>query len=214
MKKSCLLFDNDGTLVDSEYLCNLAIAQQFAELGVTLDVDDLVRNYRGGKLSEILGSLALRHQVKLRDDAEKNYRQRVAQLFDEQLKPVSGIETALAQLPQVKAVVSNGPRKKIEHALQVCDLRHYFSDRLFSAYDLGLHKPDPHIYLESAKKLGFTPEQCVVIEDSETGVSAGSRAGISTLFYNKFNEALDLPHVTSFTDMRELPALIDALSAE
>ncbi len=48
-----VLFDNDGTLVDSEYLCNLALQQQFADYGVALTLDELIKHYRGGKLGRV-----------------------------------------------------------------------------------------------------------------------------------------------------------------
>jgi HAD superfamily hydrolase (TIGR01509 family) len=211
VKKTCLLFDNDGTLVDSEYLCNLGIAEQFAKLGVELDVAHLVRHYRGKKMSTVLSTLADMNQLTLPDDFLISYRQRVAELFELHLKPVPNIRQALTELPQTKAVVSNGPRAKIEHALQLCGLRHYFADNVYSAYDIHKYKPDPEIYLCVAKLMGVAAQECVVIEDSMTGVIAGSRAGISTLFYNTSNESHNLPYVTDFDDMAELPKLIAAL---
>ncbi len=152
MAIKCLLFDNDGTLVDSEYLCNLGLSQQFATLGVTLDTHELVRQYRGGKMSEVLSDIAQRNDVTLPCHFLSDYRQRVNQLFEAHLKPVSGIIDALEQLDQVKAVVSNGPREKIDHALGLCNLQKYFKPHIFSAYDIGAYKPDPAIYLHVANK--------------------------------------------------------------
>ena len=212
MKKTCLLFDNDGTLVDSEYLCNLGIAQQFALLDVELNVEELIRCYRGGKMSQVLDAIASRHQVSLPDSFLPEYRRRIAALFDAHLKPVEGIPSVLKQLPQTKAVVSNGPREKIEHALSLCKLTGFFDDNIYSAYDVGVYKPDPQLYLHVAKKLGVSPQQCVVVEDSLPGVTAGSRAGMTTLFYNVHQEQTNLPHVISFDDMYRLPQLIEALS--
>lgn len=208
MRKTCLLFDNDGTLVDSEYLCNLAIKQQFAELGVNLDVDHLVEHYRGKKMANILSILSSKHKVSIPDNFLPDYRERVAKLFEKQLKPIKNVELALSKLPQQKAVVSNGPKFKIEHALRLCGLGQYFGERIFSAYDLDKYKPDPEIYLKVAKILGAKPQECVVIEDSITGVMAGSQAGISTLFYNKTHEKHQLTNVTDFEDMADLPQLI------
>ncbi|MEO9947321.1 HAD-IA family hydrolase [Paraglaciecola sp.] len=212
MTKTCLLFDNDGTLVDSEYLCNLAIAQQFAELQVTLDVDYLVEHYRGKKMANILATLGAEHNVAIPDNFLPEYRQRVAKLFEQELKPIANIKKALDKLPQKKAVVSNGPKFKIEQALALCKLQHYFGEHIYSAYDLEVYKPDPQIYLQVASRLGAHPSECVVIEDSITGVTAGSQAGISTLFYNKTKQQHSLPHVIDFDDMAHLPALIADLS--
>ncbi len=73
-----ILFDNDGTLVDSEILCNQGIVDLFARQAVTLDVHTLIRQYRGGKMSEILATLAREHQVSLPPTFMDDYRQRVA----------------------------------------------------------------------------------------------------------------------------------------
>ena len=208
MSIQCLLFDNDGTLVDSEYLCNLGIAEQFALLGVHLDVDTLVKNYRGGKMSEVLTDIARKNHIKIPTNFLPEYRKRVAALFEKKLMPIAGIEEALSQLPYTKAVVSNGPRAKIDHALSLCNLTHYFDDRVYSAYDVGAYKPNPDIYLHVAKDLGFEPCECLVIEDSIDGITAGSKANMLTLFYNIHNEPVNLPNVFSFNDMGELPILV------
>jgi HAD superfamily hydrolase (TIGR01509 family) len=208
---TCILFDCDGTLVDSEGLCNLAMAKKFAELGVILDADELTYRYRGWQLAKILDALTEEYQVDLPEGFVTRYRELVAQLFERQLQPIEGIQAALAQLPQRKAVVSSGPLHKIRHAPQLCGLSGYFGDHIYSAYELGTWKPDPTIYLEAARDMGFAPAQCVVVEDSPTGVEAGVRAGMSTLFYNKFDDPVPLSGVTSFTSMDELPDLIRAL---
>ena len=212
MTIQCLLFDNDGTLVDSEYLCNLGIAEQFALLGVHLDVDTLVKSYRGGKLSEIFAEIACKNGVEIPSNFVPQYRKRVAALFDEKLAPIAGIKNALSRLHYTKAVVSNGPRAKVEYALSLCKLTHYFDQRVYSAYDVGIFKPNPEIYLYAARELGFKPYECVVVEDSITGVTAGSKANMLTLFYNVHNEPVNLPNVYSFSDMRKLPLLIEKLS--
>ena len=62
---NCLLFDCDGTLVDSERISNQGLAIKFADFGVNLDVDDLVMRFRGWKLANILEELEQDHDIKL-----------------------------------------------------------------------------------------------------------------------------------------------------
>ena len=211
MTIKCLLFDSDGTLVDSEYLCNLGLAQQFATLGLKLDANGLMKQYRGGKMSEVLKDITTRHDITLPAHFLEDYRARVANLFEANLKPIDGIVDALEQLDYEKAVVSNGPKEKIDHALGLCHLHHYFAPHIYSAYDIGAYKPSPDIYLRVAKRLGVMPSECVVIEDSMAGIKAGSAAKMKTFFYNTFNEPVSLPNVSSFSDMRALPGLIASL---
>ena len=212
----CLLFDSDGTLVDSEGLCNQALAQIFADYGVTLSVQELIRDYRGGQLSDIFDTLAKLHGVALRDDTEPRYRALVRQLFQAELKAVAGIKPVLQFCQQQRwsmAVVSNGPLFKVQQALELCGLTEFFNDpisgsKVFSAYDIQRFKPDPALYLHAAASLGAKPEQCVVIEDSLPGVLAGLAAGMHTLFYNIHGESSPSALVTEFHDMQLLPQIL------
>lgn len=210
---ACLLFDCDGTLVDSERLCNIGLVRMFERLGVILDADDLVARFRGWKLAEILDVLRLENSVVLPDDFVPRYREIVSQLFETELKPTEGVEQALANLPQSKAVVSSGPSHKIRQALRVCGLSDYFGENIFSSYDIGIWKPDPGIYLRAAERMGFNPEQCSVIDDSHLGVEAGYKAGMTTYFYNLFDQPCHFPGVVSFKSMLSLPDYLGAASA-
>jgi len=210
MTNACLLFDCDGTLVDSERLCNIGLVRMFRPLGVTLDVDELVIRFRGWKLATILQTLQHEHALVLAEEFVSAYREIVSQLFEANLKPVEGIVHALENLPQPKAVVSSGPPHKIRQALKICGLCDFFGDNIYSSYDVGIWKPDPGIYLHAAAGMGFPAERCVVIEDGPVGVEAGYLAGMATYFYNRFDEPYQFPGVVSFDSMYSLPELLTA----
>jgi len=206
--KQCLLFDNDGTLVDSERLCNIGLVLKFKEYGIKLDADELVIRFRGWKLTKILDTLSMEYELTLADDFVESYRSIVTDLFESELKPVDHIEEALKNLSQPKAVVSSGPVHKINQALRVCGLTKYFNNHIYSSYEVKIWKPDPGIFLHAANSMGFKPEHCIVIDDGPVGVEAGYRAGMKTLFFNRFNEPVEFPSVISFHSMSELPKLI------
>ena len=205
---NCLLFDNDGTLVDSEYLCNKAIAIKFKELGVKLSIDKLVKDYSGKELAKIFAELSKIHKVDLPPTFITEYRSLVSFLFTTELKPVEGIIEALEALDQPKAVVSNAPKEKIILSLEICGLRKYFGNNIYSAYDNNIFKPNPLLYLHSATDMGFVPKNCAVIEDSLIGVKAGINAKMKTFFYNRLNKILPYPTAISFNDMKQLPFLL------
>ncbi|WP_428241790.1 HAD-IA family hydrolase [Gynuella sp.] len=205
---SCLLFDCDGTLVDSERLCNLGLVIQFQHLGVTLDVDELVVRYRGWKLDRTLATIAGQYGLTLDDDFIPSYRAVVADLFESELQPIDGIVATLEQLPYPKAVVSSGPPPKIAQSLRLCGLADYFGDNIFSSYELGIWKPDPGIYQAAARAMGHDIAECAVVDDSLVGVEAGYRAGARTFFFNRFDEPCEFDEVVSFDDMTLLPELI------
>ncbi|PKH06828.1 haloacid dehalogenase [Moritella sp. Urea-trap-13] len=205
----CLLFDCDGTLVDSERLSNLGVVIKFDELGIKLDADELMAQYRGWELAKVFEQLSAEFGVTLPSHFVAEYRTVVAGLFDSELQPIAGIKAALDLLPGPKAVVSNGPADKMKQALALCGLTRYFGSNIYSAYDIGIWKPDPAIYTFAAKGMGFDSKDCIVIEDGLVGVEAGYNAGMQTLFYNRFNQTCAFSSVVTFNAMDELPRLLN-----
>lgn len=176
----CLIFDLDGTLVDSESLCNQAFLDLLPRLQDPLAV--LTERYRGQKLAAILVDLAARLGAPLPADFELRYRSRVAELFEAQLKPMPGAEQLLQNLPLPFCIASGGPLPKIQQALEVSGLApHVGEKRVFSSYSVGVWKPDPGLFLHAAAAMGFEPAACVVVEDSAVGVQAAQAAGMRAL---------------------------------
>lgn len=62
-------------------------------------------------------------------------------------------------------------------------LARYFDGRVFSSYEIGSWKPEPGLFLHAAEALGFLPEHCVVVEDSEAGVQAALAARMRVLYF-------------------------------
>ncbi len=79
-------------------------------------------------------------------------------------------------------------------------LKQFFGDNIFSAYEVGAWKPDPKLFWVAAEKMGFKPENCLVIEDSEVGVKGGLAAGMQVLHYNplKIKIPYKVPEITHF----------------
>lgn len=204
----CVLFDCDGTLVDSELLGFVGMAKEFSKLGVLLKPEDLCERFRGWRLKPVLDELSREAGLVLPPDFEQSYRNTVAGLFDTRLKPIPGITLALESIPFPKAVVSSGPLMKIEHTLGLCGLTKYFA-KIFSSYDVGIWKPDPRIYLHAAAQMGFEPSACIVVEDGLVGVEAGIRAGMKTLFFNQHGQASPFAEAVVFSSMDALPDLIE-----
>ncbi len=206
---TCLLFDCDGTLVDSERLCNIGLVKMFKEYGVALELEEMVKEFKGFRLSTILEILSVRYELNLPSEFIPKYRLLVEGLFNLELKPIEGIEFALENLKHTKAVVSSGPREKILHALSICNLSKYFGSNIFSSYEIGIWKPDPEIYLHAARSLGYLNSNCIVIEDGIVGIEAGVKAGMRTLFYNPYSENCPYSSVESFKSMKELPTIVN-----
>ncbi|MEF3074718.1 HAD-IA family hydrolase [Methylobacter sp. Wu1] len=208
MSRICVIFDLDGTLVDSEGLCNQAFLDLLPQLNET--VASVTQRYRGKKLAQILADLERRLCRKLPDAFEQQYRQRVAELFSYELKPMPGVFEMLDIMNFPKCIASSGPPLKIRQALQVSGLAPYFGNNLFSSYEVSSWKPEPGLFQYAAKAMGFVPSQCVVIEDSEVGIEAAAAAGMRAFQYVRNGETSSwrAGEAVLFDDMLQLPQLL------
>ena len=118
----CVIFDCDGTLVDSEVICNLGLKIKLQEIRIQADIQSMVNQFRGWKLANIIDFLAKEHSIKLNETFITSYRELIADLFDSQLQPILNIAQALKNILQPKCVASNAPLNKIEQAIRVTKL--------------------------------------------------------------------------------------------
>ena len=204
----CLLFDSDGTLVDSELLNCEALAAELGDSGISETASDLMTRYRGWNFHEVLTDIQQRYHVQLDPFFTGRFRERARDHFSLHLQPVAGIEAALNRLDQPKCVASNAPLPKLRHVLEITGLGVHFSDRLYSAYTIGSWKPSPDLFLYAAAEMGYAAEQCIVIEDSEVGVEAANRAGMQVVLYDPDGRLQNLAVTVTLTTMSLLPEVV------
>jgi beta-phosphoglucomutase-like phosphatase (HAD superfamily) len=85
-----VFFDCDGTLVDSEVICSRAYVHMFQEFGITLDLAEIFKRFKGVKLYEIIDTINAEHGVNLQKATlEPIYRAEVARLFDSELEVIA-----------------------------------------------------------------------------------------------------------------------------
>lgn len=201
----CIIFDLDGTLVDSEPACNQALLDLLPQLSD--NVGDLVERYRGKKLAEIFADIECKLALKLPAEFEKSYRSRVAAIFEQELRPMPGAEEALSALNMPICIASSGPMNKIRHALDLTNLSRFFGEQIFSSYEVGYWKPDPRLFLHAAKKMGFPPDRCAVVEDSAVGIEAAISAGMRAFQFLPHGKQSAANNVTVITDLRALTSI-------
>jgi HAD superfamily hydrolase (TIGR01509 family) len=206
----CVLFDCDGTLVDSEVLCSKAYVHMFKHVGITLSLEEVFKRFKGIKLYEIIEQINTEQGVSFPvSELEPIFRQEVARLFDAELQPIAGARELLAQMTVPMCTVSNGPVSKMQHSLGLTGMLSYFDDRLFSGYDIQRWKPDPAIVFHAAKQMQVPVERCILVDDSAAGAQAGIAAGIPVFYFcaDPHNKPIAHPRVTMFDDLAQLPAL-------
>lgn len=214
----CLLFDCDGTLVDSEILLAEVMGDILPEFGLPFSARQYMDEFRGVRFHTIVQTLESRFQALEEgqfSQLEAGMRARMEARMRAELVAIPGMPGALDQLHRhPKAVVSNGPERKIRCALESTELGHHFAGKLFSAYTLNVWKPDPELYRQAAAAMGYSPQACVVIDDAAVGVEAGLAAGMHVIHLNHFpNEEVTPEGAIGIHHASELPAAIARLSA-
>jgi HAD superfamily hydrolase (TIGR01509 family) len=176
-----VIFDCDGVLVDSEGLGNNVFAEMLADYGHQISGGETIRRFRGVNVTKCLEILERETGIELPETFEADLRQRMSSVFQAQLRPVEGAQRLVEALRIPFCVASSGPRKKIEENLQFTSLYPHFAGKIFSGYELNSWKPDPGLFLAAAKHFAVAPEECIVVEDSYVGVTAGIAANMTVL---------------------------------
>lgn len=181
-----IIFDCDGTLVNSEALNNSVTADMIADAGLPqYDLQYCLDNFAGITLTNIIHILEERHPgVKFPDDAVALCRQKVAVRMPAELQSVPhAVETVEAIVRDYKTcVASNGERGSVLQSLTLTGLKPFFADEIVFTANMVAHpKPAPDLFLYAAEKMGVAPERCLVIEDSIFGVQAARAAGMDVL---------------------------------
>jgi HAD superfamily hydrolase (TIGR01509 family) len=173
-----VIFDCDGTLVDSESLSAEVFCELLCHLGHVADPAEILLRFRGQQFARTLQELEASYGV-LPTDFADSFRDRTLEVYRERLCEIAGAAELLAAMTHPACVASNAPRSKIELCLDSAGLARFFPrERVFSAYEVGAWKPEPGLFLHAAEAMGAAPARCLVVEDSAPGVAAGLAAGM------------------------------------
>jgi HAD superfamily hydrolase (TIGR01509 family) len=183
-----IIFDSDGTLVDSETLSAQVIVEILADFGAPVPYAQVLQRFRGCRFAEFAALLLHDFPVLPVDRFTVEFRMRTNRVFATHLQPMPGALALVSSLEIEKCVASNGPRDKIDLCLGVTGLLPYFDARVASAYEVGSWKPEPGLILHAAAMMGVPARHCLLIEDSLAGVEAGIAAGVNVVGYRLSDE--------------------------
>ncbi len=175
-----LIFDCDGVLVDSEVLSCRIDAEFLTEIGVPYTAEEIAQQFLGVSLKTMIARIEADRNCKLPDDFGERLNRLLFARFATDLKPIPGVREAILSLPYPRCVASSSLPERIALSLRITGLSDLF-DHVFSASEVTRGKPAPDLFLHAAARMGASPEQCVVIEDSPAGVQAALAAGMRVI---------------------------------
>lgn len=215
-----VLFDCDGTLVDSEAIANDVLRGLLDEMGWRMSLEECLRVFVGSSVQDKVDVIEANTGVRITPAWLADFRKRRNAILARRLLPIPNAVSAVAKAHlryQGRiACASGAERSKIELQLRICGLMPYFEGRIFSGQEVSRTKPAPCVYLAAAGGLGVDPRRCAVIEDTAIGVSAGVAAGAVVFAYCPPGAAQGAQALRGagafqvFGDMAELDSLLDA----
>lgn len=186
----------DGVIVDTNPYHKISLKQFCEKYGYQLNDEDLISKIYGRTNNEwirnIFGPLPKERILELGEEKEAMFRA----ISKDVIKPVSGLDDFLKALEErsiPKAIGTSAPRSNVDFVLEYTNLKKYFTTILDQS-DVEHGKPDPEIYLKVADRLGFPPHQCIVFEDSLSGVESAQRAGAKVVGVTTTHSHQELAH--------------------
>lgn len=209
-KYKCIIFDCDGVLVDSEPIANAVLVEMANDYGANIDIEYAFKHFKGGSMQSCVDKILELIKEPLPDNFVEDYRKRSFEAFKKDVKPVEGVKHVLENLNIPFCVASSGPVEKIRFNLELTGLLPHFENRIFSCYTINKWKPDPAVFLWAADIMKFKPNDCLIIEDSLTGLKAAKNGGFDAFGYTEhdYNNELESLATRTFNDMNVLLSLI------
>lgn len=176
-----VIFDMDGVICHTNPYHSMAFREFFSKRDLSPTDDEFAMHMFGKSNSYILSHFLQRvvegeELLQMENEKESLFRQ----IYEPYIDPIEGIVAFIHDLHSngVKlGVATSAPQANLDLILTKVPIRSHLGS-IMASENVKKHKPDPEVYLTSAKNLGVEPDQCVVFEDSFSGVSAAINAGM------------------------------------
>ncbi|NHJ86492.1 MAG: HAD family phosphatase [Asgard group archaeon] len=178
-----IVFDLDGTLVNTLDCHIEAFLELFKELGIAIPYIEIVQNM-GRTPKDIL--LTLIPEIVSQNNKLEIYADRKEELLTKLLENVPVINGAIEILSYLKEInvkmclASSTPMYNVSKMLEKAKIKEYF-EAVVTGEDITIGKPNPEVFLIAAKKINAKPESCIIIGDSPHDIEAGKNARMKAI---------------------------------
>ncbi|MEM8890245.1 MAG: HAD family phosphatase [Bacteroidota bacterium] len=216
-----IIFDMDGTMIDNMMVHHHAWKRKLGSLGLDMSLEEIMEKVHGIN-EEIIERLfgdrfSPAERKTISAEKEEEYRK----IFLPQLKLIEGLSDLLDDLTLRKvpmAVGTAAPPKNVEFVVDNLKLAPYFKG-IFHSRSVKKGKPDPEIFEMAAESMGLESQDCLVFEDSLTGVETALNAGTQAVVVTTTHQEEEFAHfpnvlfyIKSYKDPRLLSFLSDQFS--
>jgi HAD superfamily hydrolase (TIGR01509 family) len=197
-----IIFDMDGVLIDSNPFHKIALRQFCKRYGHDLSDEQLKEKIYGRTnkewITNIFGELTPEQLNAYTEEKESLFRE----LYDKDIRPLNGLIPFLKllehhQIP--RAIATSAPRTNVDFTFEKTEIGRYFEIVLHDTH-VSKGKPNPEIYLKTARAIGMPPSKCVVFEDSISGIQAGKASGARVVGVTTTHRAEELEDVDLVID--------------
>lgn len=171
-----VIFDCDGVLVDTEIVAAQVMVKKLSEQGINITTDHYFKTYTGSTFSGIFRKLL----PDLSPDKLTELVNECENAVYERLIPIEGMVEVVNSIVLPTAVVSNSYLWQVNKAITTLGLDESIKHK-FSSEMVARPKPAPDVYIHAAKTSGYKPGECLVVEDSKSGVAAAVSAGMTVI---------------------------------
>lgn len=179
-----VLWDMDGTLIDSEEFHWISWRNTMANEGIAITREQFLASFgqrNDSIIPQWLGAAATPERIdRIANAKEELYRHLIRR---DGISPLPGVAHWIHELHKqgwLQAIASAAPRANIDAVLEALSASHIFQG-IVSAEDVHRGKPDPEVYLVAASRVGALPGSCIVVEDAAAGIEGVRRAGMRSI---------------------------------